>query len=324
MKARTRHLAPGLSNTLLLLLLSGIVIAPGSVSSSDPQVLVYSKTLGWRHDSIPAGQEAIRQLGRAHGFRVDLTEDATRFTDSTLAGYGAIIFLNTTLDVLDTEGQVALMRYIQAGGGYVGIHSAADTEYDWPWYGQLVGAYFDGHPNNPNVREGIITVVDSSHSAPADLPGEWIRRDEWYDYRCVNPSVNVLLTVDEKSYKRPAEKPDSAPHPIAWYHEFDGGRAFYTGLGHTAASYSEPQFLQHLLGGIRYALGGNQKLNYLLPGVRPHLDRFRKVILEDNLNEPMELDVLPDGRILYVERPGAIRIHDQSAGTTVVAGSLAV
>ncbi|MBT8399262.1 MAG: PQQ-dependent sugar dehydrogenase, partial [Rhodothermia bacterium] len=149
-------------------------------------------------------------------------------------------------------------------------------------------------------------------------------RDEWYDYRYVNPNVNVLLTVDEKSYKRPNEKPTSDAHPIAWFHEYDGGRSFYTGLGHTIESFAEPLYRRHLLGGIRYAMGDDDPLNYRDDGVRPLPTQFRKVILEDNLNEPMELDLLPDGRVIYIERHGRVRIHDPKQGAIETAAKLTV
>ncbi|NNE36362.1 MAG: ThuA domain-containing protein, partial [Rhodothermales bacterium] len=175
--------------------------------------------------------------------------------ESYLKNVRVVVFLNTTLDVLGEPGQSALTSFIQAGGGFVGIHSAADTEYDWPWYGQMVGAYFDGHPNNPNVREGVLHVNDSTHVSTKCLPHPWTRTDEWYDYRYVNPSVQVLLLADDNSYKRPEENASGGPHPIAWYHEFDGGRVFYTGLGHTSESFEEPLYLEHLWGGMLYALG---------------------------------------------------------------------
>ena len=231
------------------------MLMPASEASPDSRILVFSKTTGYRHESIEPGKSAIIQLGLDNGFKVDTTEDATMFNPEVLGQYDAVVFLNTTQDVLDTSQQEALMSYIRSGHGFVGIHSAADTEYDWPWYGRLVGAYFDGHPNDPNVRDGVLIVADSSHQSTKHLPHRWTRTDEWYDYRSHNPDVTVLLTAVESSYKRPEENPSAEAHPIAWYHDFDGGRAFYTGLGHTSESYSEPMYLQHILGGILYAIG---------------------------------------------------------------------
>ena len=133
----------------------------------------------------------------------------------------------------------------------MGVHAAADTEYDWPWYGKLVGGYFDSHPSNPNVRKATINVVNKSHPATEHLSDTWIRTDEWYNYKTLSSETTVLLNLDESSYEGGT---NGTNHPIAWYQEFDGGRAFYTGGGHTDDSYDEPMFRQHLLGGIEWCL----------------------------------------------------------------------
>jgi type 1 glutamine amidotransferase len=242
-----------MSLKVLLLLLGSTIALQDNLPAGD--LLVFSRTEGSRHDSIEPGIAAIRKLATKSGLGVHATEDSDVFETDRLREFRVIVFLNTTLDVLAEDQEAALKAFVQGGGGFVGIHSAADTEYDWPWYGQLVGAYFNGHPNDPNVREGILHVADSTHAATCGLPRPWIRVDEWYDYRYVNPDVNVLLLADELSYKRPEEEPSSEPHPISWYHEFDGGRVFYTGLGHTIESFAEPLYLEHIWGGIRYALG---------------------------------------------------------------------
>src|SRR5699024_6462022 len=146
----------------------------------------------------------------------------------------AIIFLSTTGDVLDLHQQAAFERYIQAGGGYVGVHSATDTEYEWPWYNKLAGAYFMNHPNPPNVRKATIQITDSTHLSMQGLPERWERTDEWYNYKSIYPDIKVLAKLDETTYEG-GENGDN--HPIAWYHEFDGGKAFYTGGGHTDESF---------------------------------------------------------------------------------------
>jgi uncharacterized protein len=218
--------------------------------ASVPRVLAFSKTAGFRHPSIPAALTATEQLGAANGFTVDRSEDAADFTDANLANYDAILFAQTTGDFLNNEQQVALQQYIRGGGGYAGIHAAADAEYDWAWYGQLVGAFFASHPA---TQQATIKVEDKNHPSTAHLADTWVRTDEWYDFR-TNPRANVkvLLTLDESTYTGGGM---GADHPIAWYHAFDGGRAWYTGLGHTDGSYAEPDFLKHLLGGIQYAIG---------------------------------------------------------------------
>ncbi len=227
---------------------------PSATPSTTPQpwrVLVFSRTLGYRHDSIAAGLTLIRQLGRDHGFGVDASEDPATFSDSGLAPYAAVVFLSTTGDVLDAGQQAAFERFIRAGRGYVGVHSAADTEYDWAWYGGLMGAYFQDHP--PGLHTARLVVEDRSHVSTAHLDATWERTDEWYNFRTnPRPTVNVLITLDESTYTGGTMGSD---HPIAWYHAYDGGRAWYTGLGHTAETYAEPAFIQHLLGGIRWASG---------------------------------------------------------------------
>lgn len=215
-------------------------------------VLVFSRTEGYYHESIPDGIAAIQKLGSENGFQVDTTKDASKFTNENLRRYKAIVFLSTTQDVLDREQEKAMENYIKSGGGFVGVHAAADTEYKWEWYNKLVGAYFKSHPNNPNVRNAVITVLDKNHPSTKDLPLKWERSDEWYNYKDINPDLKVLAKLDESSYEG-GENGDN--HPIIWYHEYDGGRAFYTGGGHTKESFQDPVFLKHLLGGIEYAMG---------------------------------------------------------------------
>lgn len=296
-----------------------------SGDSGEINVLVFSKTEQFRHDSIEAGIAAVRALGDQHGFRVDATEDASVFTEASLQAYNVVIFLNTTGDALNDTQQLTFNRFIQAGGGYVGIHAAADTEYDWPWYGQLVGAYFQSHPNDPNVREGVIHRASADHISTVHLDETWTHTDEWYDYQTPPPAdATILLNVDETTYKRDDENPASSPRPIAWAREFDGGRTFYTGLGHTPAVFSDPLFLDHLWGGIQYAAGDGQPVNFNVATVAPEENRFQQTVLTRNLTEPMELDLLDDGRIIFVERAGAIKIHDQAAGTTETIATMEV
>lgn len=218
-------------------------------AKSKLKVLIFCKTAGFHHESIAAGVVAIKKLGAENGFEVDSTTDGRKFTVENLKQYAAVIFLSTTHDVLDEAQQKAFIHYIEAGGGFVGVHAATDCEYNWQWYGNLVGAYFDSHPAQQNA---IIDVVDSTSIATKHLPTKWKRFDEWYNFKWIEPNLHILLTIDETSYtggKNPAY------HPMAWYHEYDGGRAFYTELGHTNESYADPLYLQHLLGGIKYAMG---------------------------------------------------------------------
>ncbi|MEU4155283.1 ThuA domain-containing protein [Actinoplanes sp. NPDC026670] len=239
----------------LTALLLGVALAVtatppvAAVAAPVTKVLVFSKTAGFRHSAIPNGIAAIRQLGAQNGFTVTATEDAGQFTAANLAQYQAVIWLSTTGDVLDAAQQTAFQSYIAAGGGYVGVHAAADTEYDWAWYGGLVGAYFQSHPA---TQQAAVRVEDTANVATAHLPQRWIRTDEWYNYRASpRARVRVLMNLDESSYSGGS----MGDHPITWCHNYGGGRSFYTGLGHTEESYADPNFTRVLLGGIQFAGG---------------------------------------------------------------------
>ena len=224
-----------------------------------PKVLIFSKTTGYHHQSIPAGIAAIQKLGVENGFDTDTTTNSSLFKDDNLKNYAAIIFLNTTDtadNLLNSDEKSAFQRYMRAGGGFVGIHAATDAEYHWDWYGKLVGAYFDSHPK---IQQATLHVVDATHSSTIDLPQIWVRKDEWYNFKSISNDIHVLLTIDESSYEGGK---NGNFHPMAWYHSYDGGRVFYTELGHTDESYKEPLYLKHLAGGIKYAIGNDIKLNY--------------------------------------------------------------
>lgn len=217
--------------------------------NTESRVLVFYKTAGFYHESIPAGIQAIQDLGAKNKFKVDTTANSAVFTSENLKRYEAVIFLNTTGDVLSETEQKEFERFIQSGKGFVGIHSATDTEYSWPWYNKLVGAYFANHPK---VQPANLLVVDKNHTSTSFLPDTWQRTDEWYNFKDIYEDIKVLAYLDETTY---TGGKNGSNHPIAWYHEFDGGRAFYTAGGHTDESYKEPLFLKHILGGIKYAIG---------------------------------------------------------------------
>ena len=277
-------------------------------------VLVFSKTAVFRHSSIDDGIAAIQALGAANDFGVVATEDAAAFNAANLANFDAVIFLSTTGDILNATQQAAFEQYIQGGGGWAGVHSAADTEYGWAWYGELMGAYFQSHPV---IQQATVVVADGVHPSTQGLPERWVRTDEWYNYQ-TNPrgDVHVLATLNESTYSGGANGFD---HPISWYHDYDGGRAWYTGLGHTDASYTEPLFLQHLLGGIQYAAGQVPS-----DGGATVDANYQKVVLEPDVTNPMSLQVAPDGRVFFAEIGGAVKIYDPVAGSTVTAANLSV
>lgn len=219
------------------------------VAAKKKRILVFSKTAGFYHTSIPAGITAIQKLGLENGFDVDTTKNAALFNAKNLKKYAAVVFLSTTGDVFNDEQQAAFEEYIRTGGGYAGIHAATDTEYGWPWYGRLAGAWFINHPAQ---QEAALNVINTNTIATKHLPEVWKRKDEWYNFKEIGPDLNVLIKIDESSYKGGANGDN---HPMSWYHDFDGGRSFYTALGHVDESYTDPLFLKHILGGIQYAMG---------------------------------------------------------------------
>ncbi|WP_411274957.1 ThuA domain-containing protein [Daejeonella sp.] len=238
-----------------LFMLFIIFLVSNDIYAKPKKVLVFSKTAGFRHGSaISAGKKVIEQLGKENSFEVDTTEDASVFTSENLQQYAAIIFLCTTGDVLNVQQQQAFERYISSGGGFVGTHSATDTEYYWPWYGELVGAYFKSHP--PKQQGAVLNVVDPGNIATAHLPRVWKKTDELYNFKWIGQGLNILITLDENSYKGGE---NGEFHPMSWYHEYSGGRAFYTAFGHDKKSFEDPLYVKHLLGGIKYAMGAKLK-----------------------------------------------------------------
>lgn len=310
-------------NLKTLLSLFVLIVVTGLIFSScskkregTPKVLVFHKTAGFYHESIPDGLAAIQKLGTENGFEVDDTDNASDINEENLEKYAAVIWLSTTGDVLDHYQEADFERYIQSGGGYVGIHAAADTEYEWGWYNKLVGGYFADHPGindpHPNVQPGVITKTGEKHPSIDFLPDSWERTDEWYSYKKVNPDTKKLLMLDESSYQGGL---DMGEHPIAWYHEFDGGRAFYTGGGHTKESYQEENFLKHLLAGIQFAIGDNLALDYTMAKQKrtPEENRFTKTMLAvGEFTEPTELTVLPNLDILVSQRRGEILLWNEA------------
>ncbi|SKB34214.1 hypothetical protein SAMN05660903_00194 [Salegentibacter salinarum] len=214
------------------------------------EILVFYKTDGFWHESIPTGRTFIEDLGEDHDFKVTSTKDSDDFHRDDLKGYDLVVFLNTTGNVFDEKEQEGFKNYIENGGNFFGIHAAADTEEDWPWFVELVGGYFDGHPE---VQQAEIKLNMPDHPAVSHLPKVWTRTDEWYNYINLNPEMEVLLYLDENSYEGGT---NGEEHPIAWFRETGhGGVSIYTGLGHTIQSYIEPSFQEHILKSILFALG---------------------------------------------------------------------
>jgi type 1 glutamine amidotransferase len=242
---------------VMILLLSSI-LSFGAIAQKDSKlrVFVFSKTKGYRHKSIPAGLKAITALAQDRGWVVTATEDESFFTDENLAKFDVCVFLNPTGDNLNDEQQQAFERFIAKGKGFVGIHAAADTEYEWRWYGDLCGAFFKTHPP---YQQATINIENTNHPAmkPFQAMKTYTVEDEWYSFR-ENPrgKVTVLATLDENSIKI-LPKEDTGwrmgYHPIIWYHEQNGARAFYTGFGHGDNAFENEKIQQHIGAAIEWA-----------------------------------------------------------------------
>lgn len=244
------------ANLLALAILFLFAFVP--LLAAAPRVLVYQKNgKGFVHDNLAASASAIQELGSQHGFGVDTSSDATVFADETLKKYAALIFANSNNEAFETDDQrAAFQRYMRGGGGFVGIHSSTGSERQWPYFQQVQGAKFFRH--SP-LQKFTIRVLDGSHPATAHFGSTWEHTDECYFFTNINPGIHVLLAADTTTLKgaklatAPGQKVNGV-FPLAWCHAFDGGRVFYTSLGHKIEHYSDPAFRQHLLGGIRWVL----------------------------------------------------------------------
>jgi type 1 glutamine amidotransferase len=220
---------------------------PSRDPNGPPQILLFTKTQGFKHQSQEFAIGAIQSYFASKGVRTLVNSDSSVFTKEGLASYDAVMFLLTTGNVLGPAEEKSIQEYIRGGGGFIGVHSAADTEYDWPWYGQLLGAYFDDHTQ---VMDAIVYKTDTLHISTRHMAKRTIFRDEWYNFKSLPENVWVLLTVDEKTY--PGGK-HGDHHPISWSHPFEGGRSFYTALGHPVEMYEDTSFLEHLRMGALWA-----------------------------------------------------------------------
>jgi type 1 glutamine amidotransferase len=246
-------------STFVALLAGLILIGSLHLSAADPRVLVYQKNgKGFVHDNLAASAAAIQELGKQNSFSVDASSNPAVFTDDTLKKYQALIFANSNNEAFENEAQrAAFQRYIRGGGGFMGIHSSTGSERQWVYFQQMQGAKFLRH--SP-LQKFTVTVVDAKYPATAHLPAHWKWEDECYFFTNMNPDIRVLLSVDTKTLKDPklATAPGQQANgvfPLAWCHEFEGGRVFYTSLGHKIGYYSDANFRKHLLGGIRWVMG---------------------------------------------------------------------
>ena len=302
----------------LLWLMASSMPGPTFAASAPFSVLVFSKTTMYRHASITNGIAAIGKLGAENGFTVDATEDSSTFTPENLKRYQAVVFLSTSGDILDEAQQTAFRSYLTNGGGLAGVHAAVAgkvaTEGSWPWY---VEQFCTGFDNHEAIEQATVRVEDRTNASTAHLPAQWSRTDEWYNFTASpRGRVHVLAALDEKSFHGGTMGSD---HPVAWCRLIGKGRLWYTALGHTEASYDEPHFLKHLLGGIQIAAG--VKPADFTPNEDP---RFKKVVLDRSARDPMEIAVAKDGRVLYVERLGVVKLCRPETQTARLIGKLAV
>lgn len=286
-----------------------------------PRVLIFHKTEFYAHECLPAALAAVQEICARNGWKMETTEWGEDFTEENLSRYAAVVFLLTAGDVLAPTQEIVFERFIQGGGGYVGVFTAVDTEHSWPWYRQLVGAEYDGLMP---VQPAMLSVLDNEHPATEGLSSTWERTDEWMNLKNVVPEVRVLVALEEGSCSGGKM---GAFHPVSWCREFDGGRAFVTAMGHTTAAYSEPAFLQHLEGGLKYAVGAGKPI--VLGQHRPFRQEqtktgFVKTSIICHLEEPMSMSPLPDGKIILVERRGGIRLYDPANGRVQKIASLEV
>jgi PKD repeat protein/glucose/arabinose dehydrogenase len=313
---RQRKLLFALLAAITLLLPSTAAAATESATDANFRVLVFSKVTNFYHDSIPAGVTAIRQLGEQQGFTVEATTDAGAFTDANLARFDALVFNNTNStptsgDLLDADQRAALQKFIRNGGGWVGLHAASASERDWSWYEGLVGTIFDQHADysaTGGTFPGRIKVLDHAHPSTKGLPELWERSEEWYNWRA-NPTGKVHTLAQIKVRDGIPGLNEGVDHPYSWCQNYDGGRSWFTAGGHSASSFQEPAFLQHLLGGIRWAAGA-------APGDcgATRTNNFERVALvNQDLSDPFELAVAPDRRVFYIERTGALKVVDQDS-----------
>lgn len=223
-------------------------------------VLIFSKTAGWHHTSVNEGVTALKAMAENHHFNIDWQEDANLINSKNLAKFDVVLFLQTTGDILNDEQQKALEEFIQSGKGFVGVHSASDTEYDWPWYGKLIGRHFKIHPQIQTAR---LSVIDDKFPGLEYFPKSSLWTEEWYEFgEELSPDLHYILSVDESTYDPKADWGQNKGigmgkfHPVSWYQYIDGGRSFYTALGHMGVSYSNKAFIEHLYGGIYWAATG--------------------------------------------------------------------
>jgi type 1 glutamine amidotransferase len=329
-----------LARRLASLILAVAALSVTAASPAEPQppaqaiqfkVLVFTKAAAEKHASTNAGVNALRALGQTNRFIVEVTDDARKFDASHLKQFRAVVFLNTSGDVLDAAQQAAFEAYFHDGGGFVGIHSAIETEPGWQFFTDLLGARAS---SEASLQSGTVKVADGVHDASKDLPEYWTRTDTWYNFASnVRGFSHVLATVVEDPFNpQPsgltldgiAGGTMGADHPVAWCKDWKGGRAFYTAGGHNPTSFSEPAFRSHLAGAVRWAAGVSDPVYSDCGATVLANYQQTKISAPPNLNEPIGFDVFPDGRVIQTARGGQLRLHDPSQGTEIILANIPV
>jgi cytochrome c len=302
-------------------------VLPAAASAAPPpdsngvryKVLVFTKAAGERHASTPAGVSALRALGNERRFTVEVTDDARKFDRAHLEQFRAVVFLNTTGDVLDDAQQSAFEAYFHDGGGFVGIHAAIDAEPGWQFMSDLLGARATGESD---TAQATIKVADRVHEASKSLPEYWTRTDRWYNFdRNVRGISHVLATVDENTYSGGTNGSD---HPVAWCKDYKGGRSFYTAGGHTPSTFGEDRFREHLAGAVAWAAGIADPVYSDCGATVLANYQMSFVAAPPNVSEPIGFDVLPDRRVIQTDRRGGVRLHDPVTNSTTVLAQIPV
>ncbi len=295
-----------MKNILLLYVLSTFCFELGLAQDN---VLLFTKTAGYRHKNIEAGVKVIQEIANKNGFTIVHSEDASIMNNGDLKNYSGIIFFSTSGDILNEVQQLAFQKFIRKGGGFMGIHAATDTEKNWPWFTKMIGAQFVGHPKS---QEAIQRKTGITHPAVDFLPSnEWKRFDEWYNFKNFQDTIKPILNLDESSYEGGI---NGEYHPSAWFHEFEGGKVFYTAGGHTKESFDEPLFRRHILEGIKWACLGN-KLDYSKE--LPSDDYFEVSTVVESLHDALQFAITEDESIFIIERLGAVKLFDPKIGVPI-------
>ncbi|MFD7896521.1 ThuA domain-containing protein [Streptomyces sp. NPDC059743] len=312
------------SASALLLALAAIPAGAATADSDEPafRALLFTRAVGYVHGSIPAGIEMFEEEAAENGFEIVQSADPAVFDDETLKDFDAIVMLQNSGMVWDTDAQRdAMESYVRSGKGVVAIHNTLDmgVEEQFPWWDETINGGVHMPAHSPGVLQGTAKVADRVHPSTKGLPERWERPEEWYNFdRNPRGDVHVLVTADETTYD-PGGSAMGADHPISWCRTTQGGKVWATAMGHDTPAYSEAFFRDHVIGGLKWAAG-----NEAGDCGGTVWSGYEKVTLDDNTADPMELDVAEDDRVLYIQRSGEVKIFDPEAHSTVTAGTLDV